>query len=646
MGDDTARLPIESQLRVLPANVTVEVVQARNLPRGGILAPKAQVQVYCPFVEAPVAATEPSARNTAPSWNYTKAIKLRHHASSLPVLRFVVIDSLAPTVPLGTASLTVRAPATRGWLPLDGENSRADLFVVVRWNSCPIAYAPHLPEPPQVPDTNAVAGPELRTVDPRPGAIFRRGSFVVEVTAAGIPASVAQPWVCVRSRDQKLRGGETPDSRAWWKRKCEHIQLQSSADKTNDIQLPPAATPSASCDSVTDSLDAVDETDNTDNIAAAAAVNLEIAKVNLDIPREEDETIDPNDSSTHYAPIPPQNTSKRSAFKSRLSHARKSEHAGSLIKTVKNAKDKASTSFDTVSHIRPTRSAIGATVTAAKVRKKTIKKLRDKAVSPNSNTNASSAAGVASPPQTTPASVLQTLMAPRPRRAVDFGLFCFAEFAVEPPKCLYITVTDNDSRLPDALGAVLECELSLDILGSDGTSVVLAYCEAGPVRAKASVWVRVTRIAGYPDVCAYPAPVNVVTEKFMGLLENSEQLAADFKTTYPHAEGLTYLFVGGLFTNHYPLYFTRNVDYLQQKLLLPRVQCIPIHTESGLAANAKVIAASVAKTATRRNSVVLIGHSKGGCDILQAITHHIEIIPFMYVCTLFPYLLLYLFSHL
>jgi len=552
MNDQAARLPKECPLPVLDATLSVEVVKARNLPGLFMNAPKAQVRVYCPFVETPIATTEPSSRHTSPHWNFQKSLKVRHHGTALPNLRFVVVDSLAPDAPLGSASISIRAPATRAWLPLDGDSSRADLFVIVRWPGCPVPYIPPIPR--DTLPTSGGVGPCLRAVDPRPGAIFRKGSFVVEVTAAGIPASVAQPWICVRSTDQKLRGGETPESRAWWKRKCQREQL-SSAEKTNsanDTNTAPSGTASASCDSVTDSLDAIDQDEET----VSSAVDLEISQVNLDIPREH--TSQSDDSNTHNKPIVSiEQSSKRASFRKRVTDSLKDgkqelEDASSLLKkgvqNVKSAKNKAASSLDSIGSLRPTRSAIGATVTAAKIRRGKSKK-RDVVAHPS--------APSVSPAQTsttTPASVLQTLMAPRPRRAVDFGSFSFADFAIEPPKCLHISITDNDSRLPDALGGVLEAELPLDILGPDDSSVVLGYCEAGPIRAKASVWVRVTRIRD-PDV--FPAPVNIVTPKFMQLLKDSEQLAATFKSKYPNAEGLTYLFVGGLFTNHYPLYFTQ-----------------------------------------------------------------------------------------
>jgi len=70
------------------------------------------------------------------------------------------------------------------WLPLAVASTRADLLVVVRWPPCPLPYNPWNSEtlPP-----NAVAVDELRTVDPRPGFIFRTGTIIVELRRPEFP---------------------------------------------------------------------------------------------------------------------------------------------------------------------------------------------------------------------------------------------------------------------------------------------------------------------------------------------------------------------------------------------------------------------------------------------------------------------------
>lgn len=641
--------PLSQEEEPLPlllyADVSIDVIRARNLPRG-LLAPRAQVLVFCPFIEQPIATTDSAPRCTAPEWNFSEKIVLPHLPSALPLIKFVVVDTSAGQSTFGSASISLSAPATRAYIPLDAPATRADLLVSVRWHSCPFPVSPLLPRPLASADSAAAGGPELRAVDPRPGAIFRTGSILVEVTAAGIPASVAQPFLHVRTSDQILRGGETVHSREWWDRRYQREQLQSSDSKTSsDISSDALFTPKASYDSASSPT----ELEHSNNVSSDG-VHFDDGETLANANVSGDNEILPNaNASGDNDTLPNVNASiddegqgdcnkgkpytlsghksLRQGLRQKVSQLLKEgivdeklEKLENMKKNAENIKKKLNkTSLDSLQNARPTRSAIGATVTAAKVRRGKSNKT-DRQV-PSSQPSAS-------PPQKTPASVLQTLLAPRVRRSVDFGSFEFAEFTIGPPKRLSLKITDKDSHLPSALGAVFETDLPLDLLETGESSIVLTTCENGPVRAKVSIWVRITRLR---DADACPAPVNIVTPKFMQVLDDSERLAADFKTKYTQAERLTYLFVGGLFTNHYPLYFSRNVDYLQQKLLLPRVQCIPINTESGLAANAKVIAASVAKTATRRNSVVLIGHSKGGCDILHAVTHHIEIIPFMYV---------------
>lgn len=57
---------------------------------------------------------------------------------------------------------------------------------------------------------------------------------------------------------------------------------------------------------------------------------------------------------------------------------------------------------------------------------------------------------------------------------------------------------------------------------------------------------------------------------------------------------------------------------------------VPIHTELSVARNAKVICDSVLKTCRGAKSVVLLGHSKGGVDVLSVIQRHPETIPFLH----------------
>jgi hypothetical protein len=118
----------------------------------------------------------------------------------------------------------------------------------------------------------------------------------------------------------------------------------------------------------------------------------------------------------------------------------------------------------------------------------------------------------------------------------------------------------------------------------------------------------------------------MVTSRFKRLVkEMDEKVAPDFNELYPQANKLVYLFVGGLFTQHYPGYFAYNLSYLKDKLLLSNVDSVPIHTEKSVASNAKVIRDTVFATAKGPHSVVLISHSKGGADVCSAIAQYSEL---------------------
>ena len=647
---------------LLDADVQVTVESARHLPRG-LLAPRAKVQLFSPFSEEPLAESEAFARSTAPEWNFSVRLQLPHISGVLPVINVVILDAAGvPQTPLGKTSLTICATNTRAWVPLKSASTRADVLIIVTWPRCMRIIPPSLPTPP--PPT-AKIDTELRSVDPRPGALFRDGTLVVDVVAVGIPASVAQPFVTVRTHDQVLRSSETDESRSWWKRRCEKQAVTNENEKvaqtasvsldalsiddgdggeisspcspnsqieteSNDEELSPRCSTNANVpdDGTAISVPHMNASRSVDAIQTSASNRRYVRSDNTSFSRPP-----PTYSAASISKPPTKSGGLRRRALTRASSTLTSLSKETVKQNTKSAKNTlkskakevsdplAKSTLNSISQLKPTRSGVGAVVTSAKIRRPS----KTSAETTREVKPSSTAAAAAPPPP--PVAVLQTLLAPRVRRPVDFGRFAFAELSGLPSTKLSITVTDSDSRLPDALGAVFEAELPLALVGTPGSSTILSTCENGPIHSKASVWVRVTRIRNPKGASAH---CTVVTSKFEKVLKQIPTIAGEFKNKYPQAEKLTYLLVGGLFTNYYPLYFSRNVDYLQQTLQLARVQVVPINTESGLTANARVIAASIAKTATRRNSVVLIGHSKGGVDILETLTNHIEIIPFIY----------------
>jgi hypothetical protein len=256
------------------------------------------------------------------------------------------------------------------------------------------------------------------------------------------------------------------------------------------------------------------------------------------------------------------------------------------------------------------------------------------------------------------------------RRDVNFGLFAFALFQGTLPDTLKLCVRDRGGRSIRAVAALVmniadeTVLLPQDIPGfsadggkgasgravggggggggaSDGGgdsvgqgeepgdrfSYVMHFraTSAGAPADKVTFDVRVTYNLWQPT-----ATCHNVTPRFRELLAERDVLAADFQRKFPHSNSITYLFVGGLFTQHYPKYFDYNTSYLKATLGLERVRSIPIHTEQSVASNAKVIRDSVVEAAGGRRSVVLVSHSKGGCDVCGAVARFPELSGLLY----------------
>lgn len=83
-------------------------------------------------------------------------------------------------------------------------------------------------------------------------------------------------------------------------------------------------------------------------------------------------------------------------------------------------------------------------------------------------------------------------------------------------------------------------------------------------------------------------------------------------------------------TYHSRRYFEDNTEYLRSVLGLENVLSIPIHTEGSVGSNAKIIRDSVLEAAGGKRSIVLISHSKGGCDVCGAIDLYPELASLLY----------------
>lgn len=220
------------------------------------------------------------------------------------------------------------------------------------------------------------------------------------------------------------------------------------------------------------------------------------------------------------------------------------------------------------------------------------------------------------------------------RRAVEFGSFEFALFHGFTPKEVCARIQDSSSHLPEALRVLIDQTFQLPDLnslectcGKQCNTHLLTFQMSDRGEENSKIVLRVTAEI---TVWSPLATDTIVTARFRELMSTIEDMADTFKDKYPKAENLTYLLVGGLFTQHYPTYFEKNKQFLQEKLRLPRVQTVPIHTEGSIARNAKIIRDSIVKTCRGSKSVVLIGHSKGGIDAVSILDNFPETKQFLF----------------
>lgn len=241
------------------------------------------------------------------------------------------------------------------------------------------------------------------------------------------------------------------------------------------------------------------------------------------------------------------------------------------------------------------------------------------------------------------------------RREVDFGTFAFALFQGSFPESLCVGMRERGSKSLQAMAGRLlgreeqtiplpstfpGCdarvlkELVEGSLEGAGKRVHFTNLQhiihfratsPGAVDDKVTFDVRITYNLHSPT-----AACHMVAPRFRSLLAGIEDLSTDFCHKYPQAQDLTYMFVGGLFTTHYPKYFEQNIDYLKTVLGLKNVTSAPIHTEGSVTSNAKIIRDSVVEAAGGKRSVVLLSHSKGGCDVCGAIDFYPELADLLF----------------
>jgi triacylglycerol lipase len=261
-----------------------------------------------------------------------------------------------------------------------------------------------------------------------------------------------------------------------------------------------------------------------------------------------------------------------------------------------------------------------------------------------------------------PAGGEQDLSSPCPpskRRVVKFGSFSFALFQGTFPEELNLGILERGRALPkvtyvaeqtillpraipgfdaspvggetrssrnsqtESDGGNISSEISSLSMSDNMNSYVLHVLATSPgkVDSKISFDVRICYILWQPT-----AICTIVTPRFRSLLAELKSDMSTVKATCAKARELAFLFVGGLFTDHYPMYFTENVKFLREELGISNIQSVKIHTEASVESNAIVIKDAVLEFAQGRpRSVVLVGHSKGGVDVCSAIARFHEL---------------------
>eukprot|EP01126_Amoeba_proteus_P030123 TRINITY_DN2986_c0_g1_i3.p1 TRINITY_DN2986_c0_g1~~TRINITY_DN2986_c0_g1_i3.p1 ORF type:complete len:487 (+),score=38.66 TRINITY_DN2986_c0_g1_i3:166-1626(+) len=117
------------------------------------------------------------------------------------------------------------------------------------------------------------------------------------------------------------------------------------------------------------------------------------------------------------------------------------------------------------------------------------------------------------------------------------------------------------------------------------------------------------------------SPKNI-TERYTNLVKGcstvTPEVLEEFHTKYPLAKNYHYHFVRGLFSSHYPGYFSKNIKRAKQLHL----DCTEsrANTDKGVEENAAFLRTEISDLYSENSKrVILIGHSKGGVDICAAL---------------------------
>lgn len=609
--------------------MTVE--RARNLPNSFLHTPSALVELHTLPGGQVAAESDPVPIDANPVWNFAHVYSVNHHAPY--TLSLVVYDSTRRKSPIGRAIIEARHSVTSGWYPLsDDPSSSSEIFVTVTCrNTCAgrnsLCRLYNFDKPTFKVDQNGDS--ERRAVAPLSGILFRSGDLLAHIDASGVPASLKKPHIKLFLHDQVLQADETADSAEAWQRILaseQPDQSETKGDEQNEGNNDTKGVKDAStCFTRQEERrnnkeqSGIDDkkknlvlnvmsmtTKNAQRVQSGTMAGLgrlrSFRKKKSQVSSPE-ESVDAN-SLQPDEPIPDSNLEYRT-----------SEHS-----PTSSAHDHRSTNQDNAGG--PMQSDQFGAATTAKPSTNLEKPSASSSQTSFRHKSRDSIAAITLSGQ------------PKRRRDVSFGTVKFAVFEGSPPEKLTVQLLDRASHLPIPISMLTEqaadlkeiqmCTCSCE---ESCNSHVLEYqlSDGAPNKSRVTLTISIRVQLWKPK-----AFTKNVTGRFQELLPSIDSFAQNFKDSFPDAEELTYLLVGGLFTDHYPTYFDQNIQYLQERLRLPRVQSIPIHTEGSVQRNAKVIRDSILKTCRGAKSIVLIGHSKGGVDATSVLRAYPETIPFLH----------------
>lgn len=616
------------------ATLTVTVARARNLPHSFLHTPSAFVEVHTLPGGQPAAESDPIPINANPEWNFTHVYTVDHHAPF--VLALVVYDSTRRKAPIGRAIIQARHSVTSGWYPLSGDpNSTSEILVTVLCrNVCAGRNSSFRRDnfEKSIFKVEQNRDSERRAVSPLCGVLFRSGDLLAHIDASGVPVTLRKPHVKLFFHDQVLEAEETVSSAEEWERILESERPDPNEvngdeqDKGNDGTGGELKNSNSQLNQegehcINEAQSSIDErkkslvlnmmsvtTKNAQRLQSGTKAGLGRLR-SFRKKKSQLSSLGGNDGSISLQP-------DGSMADSNLDYqnAESALHYLSAHEIGSTNQDRTDRLIDG-DQLGATKSGKPSTTTFGKASKSNsqtslLHKSRD------------SLAAISLSGQ------------PKRRRNVNFGTVKFALFEGLTPEKLTVQLLDRASHLPAPISMLTEQTIDLREIQmcnwsceENSNSHILEYQLSDGSQKKNRVTLTITvRV----HVWQPKAFTKNVTRHFQRLLSSMDSLAQNFKDSFPQAEELTYLLIGGLFTDHYPTYFDQNIKYLQERLRLPRVQSIPIHTEGSVQRNAKVIRDSILKTCRGAKSIVLIGHSKGGVDATSVLRSYPETIPFLH----------------